>query len=405
MSAIIQRSAWKSAIGLPEAFRSCAYTMLSSSAPRPRPTLRAAIVIRPLSRIFRVSTKPPPTSPMRRQSSTYTSSITSSAVSLDRMPSFPGRGRCEKPFSPFSSRNAVTPFWRFSGSVSASTTNTSPTLPWVMNILAPLSTQPLSFRTAVERMPAASEPLPGSVRAQAASFLPAAMSGMKRLRSSSLPNRRRCEVPSPLCEATVSAREPSQRAISSTTQATENVSRADPPNSSGTVIPSSPSSPSCATTSRGNRSSRSHSCACGFTSRTQKSRTIPTSLRWLSFSWKSKKSPSEGTPSTVPLRRVLSGAPLLAHHQLSRGQWQGIVGIPRLPVNPHLQGVLPTRQLAQPRAVPSAALQGELILVLGQRGIEDDVRALAAVDPELLPHLPRLVLADRARKVAAAEDR
>src|ERR1043165_7643619 len=58
----------------------------------------------------------------------------SSAVSDERMPSFPCSGRCEKPFMPFSSRNAVTPFCRRPGSLSASTTKTSPTLPCVMFI-------------------------------------------------------------------------------------------------------------------------------------------------------------------------------------------------------------------------------------------------------------------------------
>ena len=151
------------------------------------------------------------------------------------------------------------PFCRFSGLVSASTTNTSPTEPWVMNIFAPFSNQSLPLRTALVRIPAASEPLPGSVSPQAASFLPEAMSGMNRRRSWSDPKRRMCEVPSPLCDATVSASEPSQRAISSTTIAMLMVSSWDPPSSSGTAMPSRPSSPSCATVSRGNRSSRSHS--------------------------------------------------------------------------------------------------------------------------------------------------
>src|SRR5882672_4257540 len=421
MSAIIQRSAWNSAMGLPNALRSLAYAMLSSSAPRPSPTLSAPMVIRPLSRIFKVSTNPPPTSPMRRQSSTSTSSITSSAVSEERMPSFPCSGRCEKPFMPFSSRKAVTPFCRFSGSVRARTMKTSPTLPWVMNIFAPFSSQPLSLRTAVERMAAASDPLPGSVKPQAASFLPAAMSGMNRLRSSSLPNRSRWEVPRPLCEATVSASDPSQRAISSTTQATESVSSSDPPSSSGTVMPRRPSSPRCPTTSRGKRSSRSHSCACGFTSRTQKSRTIPTSLRWLSFSSKSKN-PLLGTPSrwcppsgemvsplsgnVVPLASAFfSRARLLAHHQLARRQWHRSVSVAGLPVNPDVQDVLPTRQLAQPRGMAPAELEGELIVVGRQRRIEDQMSALAAVDPELFPDLARPVLAHGPREVAAAVDR
>ena len=47
-----------------------------------------------------------------------------------------------------------------------------------MNIFEPFSTHPFPLRTAVVRSPAASEPLPGSVRPQAASFLPDAMSGM-----------------------------------------------------------------------------------------------------------------------------------------------------------------------------------------------------------------------------------
>ena len=174
------------------------------------------------------------------------------------------------------------PFCRFSGLVSASTTKTSPTVPWVMNILLPFRIQELPLRTAVLRSAAASDPLPGSVRPQAASFFPAAMSGMYLRRNSSLPKRSRWEVPRPLCEATVSARDPSKRAISSTTMAIETASRADPPSSSGTAIPRRPSSPSSETTSRGNRSSRSHSCACGLTSRRQKSRTIATSFRWLS---------------------------------------------------------------------------------------------------------------------------
>src|SRR5438105_1621142 len=355
------------------------------------------MVILPLSRILRVSTKPPFTSPIRRQSSRWTSSITSSAVSLERMPSFPCSGRCEKPGRPFSSRNAVTPFCLSPGSVSASTTKTSPTVPWVMNILVPFSNQPLSLRTAVVRIPAASLPLPGSVSAQAASFFPAAMSGMKRLRSSSLPKRNRCEVPRPLCDATVNARDPSQRAISSTTQATDSVSSAEPPSSSGTLIPSRPSSPMCSTTSLGKRSSRSHSCACGFTSRTQKSRTVATSLRWLSFSSKSKW--------LSVLNAALSRGALLAHHQLARGQRDRIVGVAALPINPDVQRVLPTRQLAQPRSMAAAQLQGELVFFRGKRRIEDHVRALAAVDPQLLPDLAGPVLADGLGKVAPPVDR
>ena len=71
----------------------------------------------------------------------------------------------------------MTPFWRFSGSLRARTTNTWPTVPWVMNILLPLSTQWSPLRTAVDFIPAASEPLPGSVRPQAPSHSPVASFG------------------------------------------------------------------------------------------------------------------------------------------------------------------------------------------------------------------------------------
>ena len=86
-----------------------------------------------------------------------------------RIPSFPWMGRCEKPLMPFSRTKAVMPCCLRSGSVFASTTNVSPTVPWVMNVFVPLRTQPSPRRTAVVFMPAASEPLPGSVSPQAAS--------------------------------------------------------------------------------------------------------------------------------------------------------------------------------------------------------------------------------------------
>ena len=163
-----------------------------------------------------------------------------------------------------------------------------------MNIFAPFSIHPDPLRTALVRIAAASEPLPGSVSPHAASFFPEAMSGMNRRRSSSEPKRRMCEVPSPLWEATVSASDPSHRAISSITIAMETVSSCEPPSSSGTAMPRRPRSPRCATVSRGNRSSRSHAKACGFTSRTQKSRTMATSFRWLSFA-------SNCIPSPYPI--------------------------------------------------------------------------------------------------------
>jgi hypothetical protein len=89
-------------------------------------------------------------------------------------------------------------------------------------------------------------------------------------------------VPSPLWLATVSAREPSYRAISSTATATARLSIAAPPNSSATRMPRAPSSPSPFTTSAGNFSSWSHFRACGLTCSSQKSRSEACRARWLS---------------------------------------------------------------------------------------------------------------------------
>ncbi len=157
-------------------------------------------------------------------SGTSTFSMISSPVSELRIPSLPWMARWLKPGMPCSRMKAVTPFWRFSGSLRARTTNTWPTVPWVMNILVPLSTQWSPLRTAVDFIPAASEPLPGSVRPQAPSHSPLASFGRYRRCWASLPKTRMWLVPSPLWLATVSASEPSYRAISSTATATARLS-------------------------------------------------------------------------------------------------------------------------------------------------------------------------------------
>ena len=59
----------------------------------------------------------------------------------------------------------------------------------VMNIFEPLTTQLPSRSSAVVRVLPASEPAPGSVRPNAASFLPEARSGSHRCFCSSLPKR------------------------------------------------------------------------------------------------------------------------------------------------------------------------------------------------------------------------
>ena len=106
-----------------------------------------------------------------------------------------------------------------SGFVRASTTQKPPTEPWVMNIFVPSITQSLPSRRATVRRPAESLPLPGSVSAQAASHSPVAALGRYLRFCASLPNDRMWPVPRPLWDATVSASEPSTRAISSTQMA------------------------------------------------------------------------------------------------------------------------------------------------------------------------------------------
>jgi len=64
----------------------------------------------------------------------------------------------------------------------------SPTLPWVVNVFEPFRIQPPSTFSARVRVPAASEPAPGSVRLQAPIFSPRARGTSQRRRCSSLPN-------------------------------------------------------------------------------------------------------------------------------------------------------------------------------------------------------------------------
>src|SRR5204863_2201122 len=103
--------------------------------------------------------------------------------------------------------------------------------------------------------------------------------------------------------------------------------------------------------------------------------------------------------------RVLTRGMSLAHHDLAGSQRQRIFPIRALPVNPDVEDVLPTRQLPQPRRMAAAQLQGQFILVGRDGRIENDVRPLAPVDPELLPDLASLALAGGARKVAPAPER
>ncbi len=160
-----------------------------SKAPIAVPSPSAAIEMRPPSRICRAWMKPSPSLPSSRSSETKQFSITTSAVSEARMPSLfsflPGRN----PSIPLSSTKAEMLWPRVPlGSVTAKTTQVSPTLPWVVKVLAPFRIQPPSTRSARVRVPAASEPAPGSVRLQAPIFSPLASGTSQRCFCSSLPN-------------------------------------------------------------------------------------------------------------------------------------------------------------------------------------------------------------------------
>ncbi len=68
------------------------------------------------------------------------------------------------------------------------------------------------------RIPAASEPAPGSVRQNAATSSPVASRGSQRARCSSVPKRRSPRIPMELWAPTVTATEPSYRASSCMTR-------------------------------------------------------------------------------------------------------------------------------------------------------------------------------------------
>ncbi len=96
-----------------------------------------------------------------------------SEVSEARMPSLFSFLPARNPCMPRSSTKAEMLWWRGpAGSVTAKTTQTSPSRPWVVKVLAPLSTHPPSTRSARVRVPAASDPAPGSVRLQAPILVP-----------------------------------------------------------------------------------------------------------------------------------------------------------------------------------------------------------------------------------------
>ncbi len=65
MSASLNCSAWKLAIGLPNCLRSCMYCWACVSAPWAAPTEQVAMLMRPPSRPFIAILKPSPSRPSR----------------------------------------------------------------------------------------------------------------------------------------------------------------------------------------------------------------------------------------------------------------------------------------------------------------------------------------------------
>ena len=145
---------------------------------------------------------------------------------------------------------------------------------FVMNTLAPFTTQMPSRSLAVVRVAPASEPASGSVSPNAARRSPLARDGIHCCFCSSVPNRKIGIVPSEVCAASVIATDESMRASSSIAIAYASVSPPAPPSSSGNGIPIRPRSAISATSSYGNRASRSISSATGATRSTANPRTV-----------------------------------------------------------------------------------------------------------------------------------
>ncbi len=131
---------------------------------------------------------------------------------------------------------------------------------FVMNDLAPSTTQLSPSSTALVRVAPASDPASGSVRPKAASARPATRSGSQRSFWSGVPKVRIGLIPRPTPADRVMPIDWSTRPSSS--MATQRLvkSASAPPNSSGTTRPNSPRSPIFGTSSTGKRCCSSHSC-------------------------------------------------------------------------------------------------------------------------------------------------
>ena len=138
--------------------------------------------------------------------------------------------------------------------------------PLVMKFFEPFSTQCWPSRTAVVRMPPASEPEPGSVRPQQPTFSPRA-SGGRNVASAPRCRPGGCGRSTGRGAPRATARRPRPRAPAPPSRSPSRASRApEPPYSSGQQAPATPSAPSRAKISRGNSCFSSHSRECGASS-------------------------------------------------------------------------------------------------------------------------------------------
>src|SRR5512143_2084819 len=273
------------------------------------PTEKAAMPMRPRSRILSVSTKPMPSRPIRLPAGTRQSSNTSSEVSDERTPSLSSFFPERKPGVPRSTTNAEIPFLPRERSVTAITTAMSAMPPLVMKFLEPFSTKWPPSRTAVVRIPPASEPEPGSVRPQQPTRSPLASGVRKRRFCSSLPARLTCAAARLWCAASESATPASARDSSSITSAQSSTDSPEPPYSAAQQTPVSPSSPSFVNTSRGKPCRSSHSREWGRSSRSAKSRTVLRSCSCSSL--RSRSIANNGIPRG-PMARLLRRVSLAA---------------------------------------------------------------------------------------------
>ena len=99
-----------------------------------------AIDSRSWGRFVTSDKKPWPSSPSRFSTGTRTSAKNSSAVSWACMPTFSRLRPRSKPSIPRSSTSSDMPRWRWLGSVLTAVMTTSALMPFVMNVLEPLTT-------------------------------------------------------------------------------------------------------------------------------------------------------------------------------------------------------------------------------------------------------------------------